>query len=67
MSTALRELTDIQLRPREAALKLGISPATFWALAKRDPDFPRLTRFGNRCTTVSAKALDKYIESKTGV
>lgn len=56
---------DIQLRPRQAAERLGIATSTFWAWAKSDPDFPPLVRFGARCTSVSAAAIDAYIQSKT--
>ena len=56
---------DIQLRPRQAAERLGIATSTFWAWAKSDPDFPPLVRFGTRCTSVSAAAIDAYIQSKT--
>lgn len=55
---------DIQLRPRQAAARLGIAVSTFWAWAKSDPDFPKLVRFGSRCTSVSALALDEYIQGK---
>ena len=53
---------DIQLRPRQAAARLGIAVSTFWAWAKSDPDFPKLVRFWSRCTSVSALALDEYIQ-----
>ena len=57
---------DIQLRPRIAAKRIGISQSTFWKLAKNDPLFPKLTRIGKRCTSISAAALDEYIARKTG-
>lgn len=57
---------DIQLRPIEAAKRLGVCRAQFWNLAKIDPEFPPLTRIG-RTTSVSAKALDRYVELKTAV
>lgn len=57
---------DIQLRPKDAAKRLGSGQTTFWNLAKNDPRFPPLTRIG-RTTSVSASALDAYIASKTGV
>lgn len=56
---------DFQLRPNEAAKRLGICRAQFWNLAKKDPDFPPLTRIG-RTTSVSLKALEQYVISKTG-
>lgn len=56
---------DIQLRPKDAAKRMGVGPTTFWNLAKRDPNFPPLTRIG-RATSVSAAALDAYVASKTG-
>lgn len=65
MSAQLHQITDIQLRPKDCAKKLGVSIATFWVLAKKDPDFPRMTRYGSRCTSVSAAALDSYIAKKT--
>ncbi len=57
---------DIQLRPKAGAEKLGIGLSTFWKWARTDPDFPKLTRFGARCTSVSAAALDAYVARKTG-
>jgi|GEM_PF-4888279 len=57
---------DIQIRPAEAAKRLGIGLSTFWKFAKNDPDFPRLTKLG-RTTSVSAKDLDAYVAKKTGV
>ena len=59
------EKIDIQLRPKDAAKRMGTGQTTFWNLAKSDPDFPPLTRTGKRCTSVSAAALDKYLASKT--
>lgn len=56
---------DIQLRPIEAAKRLGIALSTFWKLAKTDPIFPTLTRIG-RTTSVSAGLLDAYVQAKTG-
>lgn len=58
-------MTDIQLRPKEAAKVLGIAVSTFWKIAANDPDFPKLMRLGKRCTSISAKALDAYIAKKT--
>ncbi len=57
---------DIQLRPKQAMVRLGCSSATFWRLVKSDTAFPPLTRIGKRCTSVSAKALDEYLMGKTG-
>ena len=57
---------DIQLRPKDAARRLGICLSAFWRWTKTDPDFPPLTRFGSRCTSVSAAALDAYVARKTG-
>lgn len=56
---------DIQLRPKDAAKRLGIGASTFWEWARKDPDFPPITRLG-RTTSVSAAALDAYVASKTG-
>ena len=55
---------DIQIRPKDAAKRMGTGQTTFWNLAKRDPNFPPLTRIG-RTTSVSAAALDAYVASKT--
>lgn len=57
--------TDFQLRPKDAAERLSIGNSTFWEWARKDPNFPPLTRIG-RTTSVSAAALDAYIASKTG-
>lgn len=56
--------SDTQLRPRQAAQRLGIAISTFWVWSKTDPDFPKLHHFGKRCTSVSAAALDQYIAKK---
>lgn len=56
---------NIQLRPAEAARRLGIARSTFWKWAKEDPDFPRLIRIG-RTTSVSSIDLDGYISKKMG-
>lgn len=58
-------MTDTQLRPKDAAKRLGIAHSTFWKLVSADPDFPPLLRLGKRCTSVSAAALDAYIAKKT--
>lgn len=57
---------DIQLRPKDAAKRMGVGHSTFYKLANNDPDFPPLLRLGRRCTSVSAAALDAYIAKKTG-
>ena len=57
--------TDFQLRPKDAAKRLGIGASTFWEWVKKDPAFPPVTRLG-RTTSVSAAALDAYVASKTG-
>lgn len=56
---------DMQLRPKDGAHRMGIGLSTFWQWARTDPTFPKLTRIG-RTTSVSARALDEYIASKTG-
>lgn len=56
---------DIQLRPKDAAKRMGIGLSTFWKMAGTDPDFPPLLRLGKRCTSVSAAALDAYIKNKS--
>ncbi len=56
---------DIQLRPKDAAKRMGVCASMFWKLAKNDPSFPRLTRIGKRCTSVSASALEVYLKNKT--
>ncbi len=58
------QTTDFQLRPKDAAKRLGIGASTFWEWAKKDPSFPPITRLG-RTTSVSAAALDAYVASKT--
>lgn len=58
-------MTDTQLRPKDAARRLGIAQSTFWKIVSTDPDFPPLMRLGKRCTSVSAAALDAYIAKKT--
>lgn len=55
---------DIQLRPKDAAKRLGIGASTFWEWVKKDPNFPPVARLG-RTTSVSAAALDAYVASKT--
>ncbi len=57
-------IKDTQLRPVDAAIRLGVCRSQFWKLAKSDPAFPPLTRIG-RTTSVSAIGLDAYIASKT--
>ncbi len=59
-------VANIQLRPKDGAKVLGIGLSTFWNRAKTDPDFPKLRRFGARCTTVSLADLNAYIDSKAG-
>lgn len=61
----MQRTTDFQLRPKDAAKRLGIGASTFWEWAKKDPQFPPITRLG-RTTSVSAAALDAYVASKTG-
>ena len=56
---------DFQLRPKDAAKRLGIGISTFWEWSKRDPDFPAMTRLG-RTTSISASALDAYVARNTG-
>ena len=56
---------DMQLRPKDAAQRLGIGLSTFWQWVRVDPDFPPVTRLG-RTTSVSAAALDAYVARKTG-
>ncbi len=56
---------DVQLRPKDAAKRMGIGLSTFWKMASTDPDFPPLLRLGKRCTSVSAAALDGYVAKKT--
>jgi predicted DNA-binding transcriptional regulator AlpA len=58
---------DIQLRPKQVMARIGCSATTFWRLVKEDPDFPKLTRIGKRCTSVSANAIEHYLALKTGV
>lgn len=57
-------MIDTQLRPKDAAKRLGVAHSTFWKLVSTDPDFPPLLRLGKRCTSVSAAALDAYIVKK---
>ena len=47
----------MNLRPPQAAQHLGIGLTKFWDLAKKDPDFPTLTKLGARTTIVSMEAL----------
>lgn len=60
----LRTNLDIQLRPKDAARRLGIAPSTFWQWLKQDPNFPPVTRLG-RTTSISAAALDEYVAKRT--
>jgi predicted DNA-binding transcriptional regulator AlpA len=58
---------NIQIRPRQAAEILGWGLSTFWKRAKTDPRFPRLRRFGARCTTLSLLELNRYIDEAGAV
>lgn len=61
----MAQTLDFQLRPKEAAKRLGIGISTLWEWAKKDPDFPAMTRLG-RTTSISALALDAYVARNTG-
>lgn len=52
------------LRPRDAAKALGTSESQFWALAKRDPEFPQLIRLSARVTIVRSADIEAYVEKK---
>jgi len=52
------------LRPKDAAKTLGISLATFWLWAKKDPDFPPLVKIGPRCTAVRVSDLKAFVDNK---
>jgi prophage regulatory protein len=52
------------LRPVEAAERLGISTATFWRYARQQPDFPQLVKLSPRVTVVREAELAAWLERK---
>lgn len=55
---------DNFLRPQKVADTLGISLASFWRIAKAEPDFPQLIKLSPRCTVVRAAELSAYMDKK---
>jgi len=51
----------ITLRPRDAAIYLGIGLSTIWKRAKYDPAFPKPHKLGGRVTVFLRADLDGYV------
>jgi predicted DNA-binding transcriptional regulator AlpA len=51
------------VRPKDAAVALGISPATFWRWQKERQDMPRGMRLSARCTVYDLDALLQWRDS----
>jgi predicted DNA-binding transcriptional regulator AlpA len=49
------------LRPAQAAIALGVSPATLWRWLKERPDFPRPRKLGPRATVWIAAELEEWL------
>lgn len=58
-------MQNTSLRPKIAALYLGVSLATFWRYAKR-PDFPKPRRLSARCTVFDQSELIAWRDQQTG-
>jgi predicted DNA-binding transcriptional regulator AlpA len=67
MEARLQELSHRQagrsVRPKDAAVALGIAPATFWRWQKERPDMPRGMRLSERCTVYDLDALLQWRDS----
>ncbi|MFZ6798155.1 helix-turn-helix transcriptional regulator [Undibacterium sp. Di24W] len=56
------------VRMKEAAKKLGVSPATMWRRIKKDQSFPRLIRIGSAPRSAIGfyqHEIEEYLEKST--
>lgn len=67
MEARLHELSHRQagrsVRPKDAAIALGISLPTFWRWQKQRQDMPRGMRLSPRCTVYDLDALIQWRDS----
>lgn len=61
---SLPEQSSKLLRPKEAAMFLGISRTTLWRLYEIDPSFPRKVVVSSRCVGWRLDALSHYMTNK---
>lgn len=54
------------LRISTAAAFIGCGVSSLYDKAKSDPTFPRLIKFGTRCTRIRAGDLNEWVKSKAG-
>lgn len=63
----MQELSNRQagrsVRPKDAAIALGISLPTFWRWQKERQDMPRGMRLSPRCTVYDLNALMEWRDS----
>lgn len=52
------------LRPRQAAEYIGISIASFWRIAKSDPDFPTPFKLSANSSAIMREDLDAWLKAK---
>lgn len=60
----MSNVTPAVLRPKQGAVYIGASIASFWRFAKTDPTFPTLFKIGANSTAVLRADLDAWLKSK---
>lgn len=61
-----QNVTQIALRPEQAAKYLGISRTKLYELVDSDPSFPKRIYLGPRCVVFHRSELDAWFASKLG-
>ena len=57
-------IADALLKMRTASAVAGLSEATLYRKAAADPTFPKLIRFGARCTRIRAGDLTAWLAAQ---
>lgn len=58
------QIADALLKIETASAVSGLSPATLYRKAARDPTFPRLVKMGQRCTRIRAGDLMAWLAAQ---
>lgn len=59
-------LPNALLRLPTAAVFAGLSEASLYRLAAKDPTFPKLVKIGKRCTRIRAGDLTAWLAKQAG-
>lgn len=60
------QIAEALLTLRNAAAVSGLSEATLYRKAAKDPTFPKLVKMGKRCTRIRAGELTAWLAAQGG-